>query len=220
LIEWLRELINLRELTIAGYNIGVAAVVGALIGWVYRRTRSDVLTPPRFVHNLIGVAMITAMVIMVISGNLVLTLGLVGALSIVRFRTPIKDPRDIVFLFWAIAGGLAAGSGAHGVLIVASVLIALMFLVLAQGIPWVRANPAYLVVLRGEDLPESEIENIVRSVSSRFRIRQKSATDSNVELIYEIDLSNGDGAALLSRLRPLAPAATINLLSYSGESAL
>ncbi|GJM77263.1 hypothetical protein HMSSN036_94790 [Paenibacillus macerans] len=92
-------------------TLGVSFLIGLFIYILYRRVFSGVLYSKSFNVSLIGMTMVTAMVIIAVNSNLVLSLGMVGALSIVRFRTPIKDPTDLIFLFWAAAAGIVAGAG-------------------------------------------------------------------------------------------------------------
>ncbi|MDU2241460.1 MAG: DUF4956 domain-containing protein, partial [Paenibacillus sp.] len=107
-------------------TLGVSFLIGLFIYILYKRVFSGVLYSKSFNVSLIGMTMVTAMVIIAVNSNLVLSLGMVGALSIVRFRTPIKDPTDLIFLFWAAAAGIVAGAGFYALAAIGSAVIGLI----------------------------------------------------------------------------------------------
>ena len=112
-----------------GVTLLISFLLGLFIYTLYRRIFSGVLYSKSFNISLVGLAMITSLIIMAISSNLVLSLGMVGALSIVRFRTPIKDPTDLIFLFWALATGIITGAGLYSLAILGSVVIGLVLFI-------------------------------------------------------------------------------------------
>ncbi|MBR2570200.1 MAG: DUF4956 domain-containing protein, partial [Paenibacillus sp.] len=107
-------------------TMGMAFIIGFFIYLLYKRVFSGVLYSKSFNVSLIGMSMITAMIILAVNSNLVLSLGMVGALSIVRFRTPIKDPTDLIFLFWSAAAGIVVGAGFYTLAILGSVIVGLI----------------------------------------------------------------------------------------------
>lgn len=131
-------------------NILVATMLGSFIALVYRKFFVGVLFQKSFALSIILATIVTTLVIMVISGNLVLSLGMVGALSIVRFRAAIKDPLDVVYLFWAIGAGIATGVSQYSVVIIASIFIAIV-LYFARNFA-TKSKPSLLVVSAGGGL--------------------------------------------------------------------
>ena len=113
-------------------NMGMSFLLGMFIFYLYRKTFQGVLYQRSFNVSLIAIAMVVTMVIMIISGNLILSLGMVGALSIVRFRTPIKDPVDLVFIFWAIAIGIGNGVSYFSITIIGSIIMTLTIFALTR----------------------------------------------------------------------------------------
>ena len=113
-------------------NISMSFLVGMFIFYMYKKTYQGVLYQRSFNISLVLAGTVTSLVIMTISGNLILSLGMVGALSIVRFRTPVKDSMDLIFLFWAISAGIANGVGYYNISIVGSVMIAIFLLLLTR----------------------------------------------------------------------------------------
>jgi uncharacterized membrane protein YhiD involved in acid resistance len=113
-------------------NIAVALLCGLLISWIYRRTYRGAGYSVSFVNSIVLLAMITSLVIMVIGNNLARAFGLVGAMSIIRFRTPIKDTRDIVYIFFGLAAGMAAGVGYHKIAVIGTVFVGLVFYLLSR----------------------------------------------------------------------------------------
>ena len=113
-------------------NLSMSFFVGMFIFFIYKKTYQGVLYQRSFNISLVLASAVTAMIIMTISGNLILSLGMVGALSIVRFRTPVKDSMDLIFLFWAISAGIANGVGYYNISIVGSIMIAIFMLILTR----------------------------------------------------------------------------------------
>ena len=126
------ELITVSPDLLSRFVIGVllSIMLGLGIAFVYKYTHRGLSYEAAFVSTLVAIAPVVACVMFFIQGNLVLSLGLVGSLSIIRFRTPIKDSRDMVFLFWSITAGLGAGTNNLGIVIIASVMIAVMFVIM------------------------------------------------------------------------------------------
>ena len=130
-----------------------AVIVGLFIFWVYKKTFTGILYSSGFALTLIGLTLVTTLVIIAVTSNVVLSLGMVGALSIVRFRTAIKEPMEIVFLFWSIAVGIVIGAGMIPLAVLGSVIIGIILLIFAN-----RKNVenAYILVLNCEN---EEAEN-------------------------------------------------------------
>lgn len=164
-------------------NFFVAAVIGLVIFLSYRISHSGPAYSARFNVSLVMLTLVTTLVMNVIGNNVALSLGMVGALSIVRFRTAIKDPRDTAYIFWCVAVGICCGVSEY---LIAGVGTAVIFgLMLLFG--FVRSNERYLLVLRGAPGCDAEVE---RMVAEKFfgeaRLRVHNASTSQAEFIYEI----------------------------------
>ena len=161
----------------------VALIVGIVIYCVYRRFYTGVVYSRSFAVTLVGMCVLTCMVTLAISTNIVISLGMVGALSIVRFRTAIKDSRDTVYIFWTIIVGICCGVGDYLVAAVGSSAIFLIFLIMGA----IRSDNRMLLIIRAK---RSRCENIESQVFRYFGtgvvLRVKNTTEENAEYIYEL----------------------------------
>lgn len=166
------------------FNMVAAAILGGLIFASYRATHSGTVYSARFNISLVMTALVTTTVMCVIGNNISLSLGMVGALSIVRFRTAIKDPRDTIYLFWAVAVGVCCGVSSYLIALIGTVSI-FLFLVLFG---FVRDVNRMVIIVRGESASLSEVTNLVDAFLKNKGIRRVYNTDStgNGEVIYEI----------------------------------
>ena len=195
-------------------TLGIAFVIGLFIYLLYKRVFSGILYSKSFNVSLIGMTMITAMVIIAINSNLVLSLGMVGALSIVRFRTPIKDPTDLIFLFWAAAAGIVTGGGFYTLAAVGSIIIGLVLFFFIKKSSF--ETPYLLVVNCENDLTEAEIHKQLDKKVKRFNVKQKTVTPGNIELTFELRLRDEEGT-FVNNLSALSGVKNAVLLSYSGD---
>ena len=188
--------------------------LGLFIFFVYKKTFAGVMYSASFGVTLVALTMITTLVILAVTSNVVLSLGMVGALSIVRFRTAIKEPLDIAFLFWAIAVGIVLAAGMIPLAVFGSVLIGLILLIFANRSDTTKP---YIVVLTC-DGPESE-EAALRCLRSRTRrcaVKSKSAQRGSVELNLEVRLDGGD-TDFVNELAALRGVHSAVLVSYNGD---
>lgn len=166
-------------------NISMSFLVGMFIFYIYKKTFQGVLYQKSFNISLVLAGTVTTVVIMTISGNLILSLGMVGALSIVRFRTPVKDSMDLVFLFWAISSGIANGVGYYNISVVGSIMIAIFLLILTRSKG--GSIDSFLLVL---EIPsssnEQEIIGHIEKHSQALAIKSKIINDSGSELVLEV----------------------------------
>lgn len=195
-------------------TLGVAFLLGFFIFLLYKRIFSGVLYSKSFNVSLIGMTMITAMVIIAINSNLVLSLGMVGALSIVRFRTPIKDPTDLIFLFWAAVAGIVTGAGFFTLAVIGSVVVGLILFFFVKG-GSVEA-PYLLVVNCDGDETEQQIHKQIGSLVKRYNVKQKTVTAGNIEITLEVRLRDQTGR-FVNQLNELAGVKNAVLISYSGD---
>ena len=168
--------------------IALAFALSVFIVYVYRITYGGVSYSKSFAKCLIMLSMVTAVVILVISSNVVLSLGMVGALSIVRFRTAIKEPADTAFMFWAIATGIICGAGYVVLSALMTLLVGLLFVAVhVLGKNYKRDS--YMVVLRCA--PECDAAKLLRGFP-HYRLKNKNMTADATELVAEVELSQKD----------------------------
>ena len=195
-------------------TLGVAFIIGYFIYLLYKRVFSGVLYSKSFNVSLMGMTMITATVIIAINSNLVLSLGMVGALSIVRFRTPIKDPTDLIFLFWAAVAGIVTGAGFFTLAIVGSIIIGLiLFLFIKHS----SIETPYLLVINCEgDDSEREVHNHLTKSVKRYNVKQKTVSANNIELTLELRLDDKVGG-FVNTVSDIKGVKNALLISYSGD---
>ena len=179
-----------RNLTVMNVVIALAfaLVVGVVIAFVYKRCYRGVLYSPNFSLTLIMLTVITTPVVMCIKSDIALSMGMVGALSIVRFRTAVKDPMDTAYMFWALTMGILLGAGLHLIAIAtAAGISAVMFLLTFVHM---RNPNSYLLVLHYDPAAEYDITRILRQVVRQQRLRSKTVTRAGAEMTVEVRLDN------------------------------
>ena len=188
--------------------------IGLFIFLVYKKTYQGVMYSSSFGVTLIALTMITTVVILAVTSNVVLSLGMVGALSIVRFRTAIKEPLDIAFLFWAIAEGIVLAAGMIPLAVMGGVVIGLILLVFVNQKS--RYNP-YIVVLQCDDHEaEQRAKKYLEGQTHRCVVKSKSAQKGAVELNMEIRLVD-DQTDFINTLAEMAGVQSAVLVSYNGD---
>ncbi len=192
----------------------LALVLGCAIAWVYRRNYRGVMFSGNFTLTLIMMTLITAPVVLCIKNSVALSMGMVGALSIVRFRTAVKDPLDTAYMFWALTTGILLGAGQFLLSVVAMVLIAIMMTVLVN-IQSKGVN-SYLLVIRASAEAERSIAQLVSGIRIQ-KLKSKTVNGSSVEMTYEVRVDKPD--ALLNRLNSVPGVIDATLVSYQGEAA-
>ena len=197
-------------------NMIVTVLVALFIYWVYKKTYTGVMYSKSFNVTLLLTSMVTAMVMMVIGTNLALSLGMVGALSIIRFRSAIKDPKDIGFLFWGIAAGLSAGTGSYLIAVIGSLIIAAMLFIFMRR---TFETYPYLLVVKGDKINEEKLRTIVKDNVIKYSLRMKSSTRSGIEIIYEIQFKDGQEDSMTEQIKAMDSISVVNIVSYKGEIA-
>lgn len=195
-------------------TMGIAFLVGLFIYFLYKRVFSGVLYSKSFNISLIGMTLVTSMVIIAINSNLILSLGMVGALSIVRFRTPIKDPTDLIFLFWAAAAGIVTGAGFYTLAITGSVIVGLVMFLFIKGSSF--ETPYLLVVNAQGDDAEKQVTSKLNSLVKRHTVRQKTITADNIELTLEVRIKNNE-PTFVNEISKIAGVKNAVLISYNGD---
>ncbi len=163
-------------------------LVGVIIAFVYKRCYRGVLYSPTFALTLVMLTLITTPVVMCIKSNISLSMGMVGALSIVRFRTAVKDPMDTAYMFWALTMGILLGAEMYVhamivVLVIGAILFILSFLKLGKG-------NAYLLVVHYDDYAEQDITQLLRRTVKQRKLRSKTVTRSGAEMTVEVRLDS------------------------------
>lgn len=196
------------------FNLITTTVLALFIYFIYRKSFSGVIYSQSFNVTLVMVCIITATVMMTIGSNMALSLGLVGSLSIIRFRTAIKEPRDIAFLFWAIAIGLAAGTGEYLIAITGSLIIALLLLIFNRVI---YNDYSYLLVLKGSEIESDSVINILKEYKIPHKFRLKTTRSTFQEVTYEITLKSISTDRLIKSLYNIDNIEEVHIVSYNGE---
>lgn len=193
----------------------VALILGLCIYRVYKWTYTGMLYSKEFNVTIVMISLITTLVIMIIGSNLALSLGLVGALSIIRFRTAVKDAKDAAYLFWAIGVGLSCGTGIYTIGIIGSFFIGatLVFLYKLKSVD----EKSYLLVVSGQCIQQEALESLIRTKCKRFALRMSDVTADTQELTYELSLKSVEsGFAKQIQESPLG-VELVHLISYQGE---
>ncbi len=193
--------------------LGIACVLALYIFFVYRVVTRKTFYSKNFNISLAGITVITASLILTMQSSVVLSLGMVGALSIVRFRTAIKDPMDLMFLFWSISVGIICGAGLAQVAVILSVVITVGILVLDQ-LPVAKA-PMILVVNAGDLDAEAIVSETIQKYVKHFAVKSRNMTADSLDLVYE--LRTDDGSALVRDIMRLESVTSASLLSHDGE---
>ena len=195
-------------------TIALAFGIGVFIFFVYKKTFSGVMYSSSFGVTLVALTMITSVTILAVTSNVVLSLGMVGALSIVRFRTAIKEPLDIAFLFWSIAAGIILAAGLIPLAVIGSIVIGLILLIFAGH--KANVNPYILVVRCENQDSESNAMQYVGQNTDRMVVKSKSVQKGLIETNYEVRLKN-DNTAFVNTLSGLEGVSSAVLVSYNGD---
>ena len=194
--------------------LGIAFVLGLFIFIIYKKTYQGVMYSDSFGVSLIAMSMITSLVIIAVTSNVVLSLGMVGALSIVRFRTAIKEPMDIAFLFWAIAVGIVLGAGLLPLAIIGSVIIGIIIVIFSTR--KIGDTPYILVVSCENDETEVEVANLIKEDAKKNLLKSKTVNKLGVELTYEVRIKN-DNTGFVNKISEISGVTNAVLVSYNGE---
>jgi len=188
--------------------------LGLFIFFIYKKTYKGVMYSASFGVTLVALTMITGMLILAVTSNVVLSLGMVGALSIVRFRTAIKEPLDIAFLFWAIAAGIVLAAGMIPLAVLGSVVIGVMLLVFANKKP--HTDPYILVLRLSDHAAEEPTAAYLRDHCDKCVVKSKTAQKGSVEINYEVRLRSGS-TAFINTLSDMEAVQSAVLVSYNGD---
>ena len=208
--DFTAELANLTVSSII-VTILTAALCGAVVYLTYRFFYRGVVYSENFNILLVLTTVVTSFIIMTISANIVLSLGMVGALSIVRFRAAVKDPLDIGFLFWGIAAGLTAGAQLYWVAIIGTVCIAVIYILLTI---FKKERRSYLLIVRYIASEEVNVNGLLGNI--KYKLKNKTRTGDRIELTIEVKIKNND-VSYVSRFNEIEGVESVTMLEYSGE---
>lgn len=195
-------------------NLAVAFAVVMFIYFIYKITFSGVLYSKNFNITLVVVSLVTTAAVIIISSNIVLALGMVGALSIVRFRMAVKDPKDIGFLFWAITNGIICGISAYGLAVVSALFIGLVVFALSKKI---RLLEPYLLIVDLKNKGASALEEVISRNTNTYRIRSRIEEEEKTQVIAELKVRKDRLPLLLDSVRGLEEVTYTKLVSYEGD---
>lgn len=209
------EIFSYLSKNVSGYTVGqmvtnllVIFALSLIIFGVYKLTTKRVNYYSNFSIVLVLTSVVTGIIMMIIESNLALSLGMVGALSIIRFRSAIKDPVDTSYIFWAVAIGISAGTGNFILAVVATLLISAFVIVFSF------VNKTFLkevLIIRGENLSANEINTLLKNNGVKYTQKSKSSGRTKQEYIYEISCKNSD--MLLESLRTISGVENVNIVS-------
>ena len=207
---------SISEFSVTDTLIGLAfaLAIGLFIFVIYKKTLTGVMYSSGFALTLVGLSLVTTLVIMAVTSNVVLSLGMVGALSIVRFRAAIKEPVEIVFLFWSLAAGIVIGAGMIPLAVIGSAIIGVILLLFANR--KLHESPYLLVVSCADEAAEKAALDIVGKNTKHCLVKAKTVNASGIELTAELHTRGGE-TAFVNELTRLPGIGNATLVSYNGE---
>lgn len=208
--------VNLGVKTITLIMIA-GVLIGTVIYWTYKITYNGVAYNSKFNLSLIVVLLISIVIMLMISSNIVISLGMVGALSVIRFRTAIKDSRDTIFIFWSMVEGLCVGSRNFKLSLITTLFIAIV-IVFVSLVP--KDKNKYLIIVRGDEtkIDETELLNTIRQFSVKSKLRSYNRMDEHQELIIEVNTKNDLGMECTEKLLLINGIKSVNWVSESGDN--
>lgn len=191
----------------------IAFLIAVYIIFIYRKTFSGVIYSKAFTMSLMLLAMVTALIIRTISSNLALSLGMVGALSIVRFRTAVKEPVDTAFMFWAICAGIMSGAGLYIAAFIASLLLGILFLL--GNLFGFKATNQYLLIIRYQGNCEAQVNQVIKTLK-KSRLKTSSLINGINELTFEVAIAAKD-QDIIEKIKLIPGVASASLISFQND---
>lgn len=193
----------------------IAFILAMIVYLTYKYTYSGVLYNPRFNLSLVMMTMITTIVMIVIGSNISVSLGMVGALSIVRFRTAVKDPRDTSFIFWCIVIGLACGTQNYYVAIIGSLFICIILFAFKHVM---QKDNKYVLIVRGTNIEINDVESVINKKLKNFLCKSKFVNKENIELIYDIKFKKDVDNSIIDELMKVKGIDIVNIVQSNTET--
>ncbi len=194
--------------------LAVSFALGLFIFYVYKKTFNGVMYSSSFGVSLLAMTLITTLIILAVTSNVVLSLGMVGALSIVRFRSAIKEPMDIAFLFWSISAGIVTGAGLIPLGVFGSLFIGVVMVLFVN--KKTNDNPYILVVNCTDDKAEKIVNSTIKDNVKKHMVKSKAVTTSGIELTVEVRLKDST-TEFVNRISEICGVTNTVLVSYNGE---
>ena len=191
-----------------------ALIIGLFIFVVYKKTFSGIMYSTGFAMSLIGLSLVTTLVIMAVTSNVVLSLGMVGALSIVRFRAAIKEPMEIVFLFWSLAAGIVIGAGMIPLAVIGSLIIGGVMVLFFNRKS--HDTPYILIVDCADEKAEKETAALIGFSVKKFVVKSKTVNAGGIELTAEIRVKS-EATDFVNRINDIAGVSGATLVTYNGD---
>lgn len=193
-------------------SLGTAFLIGIFILFVYKKTFTGVIYSKSFSLSVLLLSLVTTLVIQTISSNITLSLGMVGALSIVRFRTAVKEPVDTGFMFWAITAGIMAGANLYIAAIIGSLIVGLLFFICYSF--GMKLGNKYLVILKYDEEVAPRVEKALEDI--KFRVKSRSITKGMIEYTFEVELNDAN-QKLLDKIGTINGVSSVNVISYQND---
>lgn len=195
--------------------LGMACVIGLFIMQVYKKTFKGVMYSESFAVSLLGLSLISTLIILAVTSNVVLSLGMVGALSIVRFRSAIKEPIDIVYLFWSISVGIVLGAGLIPLAVIGSIIIGVILILFVNR--KTTNNPYILVINCENDSAENDVLTVVSRNVGKHNVKSKTVSPVNgIEMTIEIGLKK-NSTEFVNEISKINGISNVVLVSYNGD---
>ena len=207
---------SVTEFSVLDTLIGMlfALAIGLFIFVIYKKTFSGIMYSTGFAMSLIGLSLVTTLVIMAVTSNVVLSLGMVGALSIVRFRAAIKEPMEIVFLFWSLAVGIVIGAGMIPLAVIGSAIIGIILVIFAG--KKFSNTPYILVVSCNDEKAEENALNMIGKSVEKLIVKSKTVNAAGIELTAEIRVKD-EATSFVNRINEISGVSEATLVTFNGE---
>ena len=193
----------------------IAFLVSLIIFYTYKNTYNGVMYNPRFNVSLVMITMITTIVMVVIGSNISVSLGMVGALSIIRFRTAVKDPRDTAFIFWCVVSGLACGTQNYNIVLAGSLAICIILFAFKK----ISArDEKYILVVKGNRFDISDVESTISKRIPLNKCRGKYVSKNGIELVYDVRFKKKINDSIISDIASINGVDTINIVSSNADT--
>ena len=196
-------------------NMTIALILGFLVCMTYKLTYSGVSYSKKFNISLIMLSLITTMVMNILGSSLALSLGMVGALSIIRFRTAVKDPRDTTYIFWAISIGLGAGSTNYYIVIIGTLFVTVITIVASFTL---KNDNTYLVIVRGSNDSTEEVRAALFAAYRACKLRAETVTDDYTEIVYQVKFKKDNQVKDYENIKKIEGVRFINMVARDGET--
>ena len=207
---------SVTEFSVIDTVIGLlfALVLGLFILMIYKKIFAGIMYSTGFAMSLVGLTLVTTLVIMAVTSNVVLSLGMVGALSIVRFRAAIKEPMEIVFLFWSLAVGIVVGAGIIPLAVIGSIIIGIILVIFASRKQ--NKTPYILIVDCDNDKAEENATELIGKAVEKHIIKSKTVNGGGIELTMEVRVEN-DETSFVNKMNEIAGVRSATLVTFNGE---